>query len=121
MSSISEDVKKLLGISSVDTHFDDELIIYINSSITHLSQLGVSTIDNKIVTTVDTTWEELFLDSYIVAGVKTYIYFKVRLMFDPPTSAFVLTSIENQIREYEWRIIAFTDEILIAEVIDDEV
>ena len=104
MDSILNHIKKLLGISSDYTHFDTDIIVHINSTLWRLRQLGVK--DEKVfkITSGKETWTDFFGDSNEVdlEAVKTYIYLKVKTIFDPPTSSFVLEAMKQQIAEYEW-------------------
>lgn len=43
-------------------------------------------------------------ESQQVIAIKTYVYISVKLVFDPPTSAAVITSYENRLNKLEWRI-----------------
>lgn len=45
----------------------------------------------------------------LIGFIKNYVYLKVKLVFDPPTSSFVVESIKQSISEYEWRINAAVD------------
>jgi hypothetical protein len=55
------------------------------------------------------TWANFVGDSLDINAVKTYIYLKVRLLFDPPTTSFAITAFENQAKELEWRLNAVVD------------
>ena len=103
MDSILTSIKKKLGIEEEYTHFDDQLIVTINSVFGILFQLGVGPkeapyfIDSK-----DNTWDE-FLVSDQIQTVKDYVWVKVKLLFDPPTTSFVLSSYQDLAKEFEWR------------------
>jgi hypothetical protein len=103
MESILTTIKKMLGIEESFTNFDDELIVYINGVFTTLSQLGIGA-PNYIITGKANTWTEFVKDAKNLEAVKTYIYLKTRLVFDPPASSTVITAIEKQISEIEWRL-----------------
>ena len=103
MDSILNSVKKLLGISIDETHFDDELIMHINSALMSAGQIGIGESD-VIISSDENTWDSLIGESTNLESVKLYVYLKVRLIFDPPTSSFVLDSIERQITQLEWRL-----------------
>lgn len=105
MDSILISVKKLVGISQEDTSFDTDLIIHINSVFMILKQLGVGPKDGFSITSDLDTWNDFLADGSNLAAVKSYIYAKVRLLFDPPTIASVLESLKAQIVEFEWRLI----------------
>ena len=104
MDSILTSIKKMLGIESDYTQFDADIIIAINSALMVLNQLGVGLVTDFKITDASETWSEYLGEDSSIEGVKTYIYLKTRLIFDPPTSSFVVDSMERLIKEYEWRI-----------------
>lgn len=103
-NSILISTKKKLGLDQAYEQFDMEIISYINSALAILTQLGVGPEDGLNIDGPNNTWDELFVDSKKIELAKSYIYLKVRLLFDPPTSSFVLESMNKQLSEYEWRI-----------------
>lgn len=104
-SSILDDIKKYIGPAISYTVFDMDLIMNINAAFFTLYQLGVGSSD-KVFTITDnkTTWSNFSFNENIVSAVKQYIYLKVRNVFDPPTSSYVLSAYESQIQELEWRL-----------------
>lgn len=104
--SILFSVKKLLGIADQDTAFDQDILININATFSTLYQIGVGKEDEHYVVLGEKdTWKEVFKDRLdLVDFIKLYTYLKVRLVFDPPTSSFVLDSLKKQVDELEWRI-----------------
>lgn len=104
MGSILTDTKKLLNIQEEDTSFDTDVIVHINSAFFVLNQLGVGPEFPFTISDSNSVWEDFLPASdKNFAAVKSYVYLKVRLVFDPPTISYVLTSMQNQINEYEWR------------------
>ena len=104
MTSILNTIKSLLGIDLEETSFDLEIMTHINSVISVLSQIGVDT-NNCIVSSSSTSWSELIgFNATDIELIKTYIFIKVKLLFDPPSSATVLDAFNKQASEYEWRI-----------------
>lgn len=110
MDSILTSMKKMLGIEKEYDAFDTDLIININSVFTVLNQLGVGPKDAYSISTEDDTWSDFFADGKTIEAVKSYMYLKLRLMFDPPSNSFLVDSLNNQIRELEWRLNVFVDE-----------
>lgn len=105
MESILTSIKKLLGITEEYTHFDNDLIMHINSVLMILSQLGVGPSEGYSISSSAQTWTDFLGDDLKkLQSVKSYVALKVRLMFDPPTSSSVMEAINNQIREFEWRL-----------------
>ncbi len=99
--SILTSVKKLLGISEDDTHFDTDIMIHINSVFFILNQIGMG--KNFSVIDKETLWED-YIDATNLELIKTYTYLKVKMLFDPPTSSAVIESTNRMINEFEWRI-----------------
>ena len=104
MESILTSIKKMLGITEEYTHFDTDIIIHINSAFMVLTQLGVGPLDGFIIEDETSSWNDFIQDSTKIEAVKTYIYMKVRLVFDPPTSSALIDAMERSIKEYEWRL-----------------
>ena len=101
---ILSSVKELLGISYEDESFDFEILMHINATLAVLFQMGVEEAGDTPVIDITTTWRELFGDRTDLEMVKTYIYFKVKSMFDPPTNSAGLESLNRVMKEFEWRI-----------------
>ena len=104
MDSILTSIKKLLGITEEYTHFDTDLIIHINSVFATLTQLGVGPSEGFIIIDKKDKWEQFTDDNVLIESVKSYIYLKVKLLFDPPTSSAVSESYKQMINEFEWRL-----------------
>ena len=104
MDSILITIKKLLGISEDYKQFDTDLIIHINSVFMVLNQLGVGPADCFVIFDDSETWDDFITDGRKLELVKTYMYLKVKLMFDPPLSSAVIESTNRMIDEYEWRL-----------------
>lgn len=107
MSSILNDVKHNLGLLAGDDSFDSDLVIYINSAISVLTQLGVGPVEGYEITDASNAWNE-FVDDKRLNSVMSYIFLKVKLMFDPPMPS-VIASYERQIQEMEYRINVVVD------------
>lgn len=102
--SILNSIKKPLGITEEYTHFDEDLIMHINSVLFILNQLGVGPSEGFMITDKNDKWEDFIPDLNDVASVKTYVYLKVKLIFDPPLSSSVMEAMNRQISELEWRL-----------------
>ena len=102
--SILESVKHLLGPGSCDDHFDNDLIIFINGVFSQLTQLGVGPEKGFSIDGPDKFWEEYISDDPKLEMVKTYMYTKVRLRFDPPQSSSVIQLMQQDASELEWRL-----------------
>lgn len=104
MDSILTSVKKMLGIAEDYEYFDADLIMHINSVLLVLNQLGIGPTNGYSITGKFELWSDFLTDSVQLKAVKSYVYLKVRLLFDPPTSSAVMDSINRSISEYEWRL-----------------
>lgn len=104
MNSILVSTKKKLGPSQDYTHFDPELIDYINGFFLDLKQLGVGPKEGFFISDETSTWDDFMSSGVIVNAVKTWMYLKVKLVFDPPTSSGAIDSINRQIDKLEWRM-----------------
>lgn len=109
MDSILTSIKKLLGITEEYEHFDPDIIMHINSAFMILNQLGVGPEEGFAIKDKNSTWDEFLSGGANLEAVKTYVYLKVKLMFDPPLSSTVIEAIKSQISELEWRLNASTD------------
>lgn len=105
-NSILTSIKKRLGINADYDHFDEDIVMDINSVFGILNQLGVGPSTGYVVTNSNDEWTDFVSDMTKLEFIKTYVYLKVKLMFDPPQSSFVIDSINNQIKELEWRILS---------------
>lgn len=102
--SILTSIKKLLGIPEDHEHFDVDIIMHINSVFMILTQLGIGPDDGFKITDKSTTWNEYLPDGVNIESVKSYMYLKVRLLFDPPSSSSITESINRLISELEFRL-----------------
>lgn len=102
--SILTSVKKMLGIEEEYTHFDTDLIIHINSVLSILTQIGIGPSVGFMITDKTATWQDFIADEENLTLVKSYVFLKVKLLFDPPLSSSVLECYKTQINEYEWRL-----------------
>ena len=101
--SILDSIKIMLGNSVDDTNFDSELIMFINGALAIINKLGVGLTGYKISNNSN-TWDEFLGDRTDLEEVKTNVYLRVRLAFDPPQNSFLVTSIKEQIVESTWYI-----------------
>ena len=103
MDNILDSIKKLLGISQDYNAFDQDLIIHINTVFVILHQFNVGPSEGFFIEDGSEEWSDYstLLNENIV---RTFVYLKVRMMFDPPTSSALLDSINNTLAELEWRL-----------------
>ena len=102
--SVLLSIKQMLGISPEDTSFDVNVIMSINTALTILMDLGLTEVEDEMVIDDDMTWDDLLGGRTDIEYVKTYVYQKVKMIFDPPTSTAALDAMQRSISELEWRI-----------------
>lgn len=104
MESILNSIKKLLGVAEGYDIYDVDIIMHINSVLMILTQLGVGPEEGFYIEDSSETWEDFIGDDRRLNAIKSYVYLKVRLLFDTPPGSATIESINRQINELEWRI-----------------
>lgn len=104
MESILTSIKKMLGIVEEYETFDADLIMHINSIFSILTQLGVGSPKGFMIQDKNAVWTDFLSDEAQIMLVKSYMYLKVKLLFDPPLGSAVIECYNKQISEYEWRL-----------------
>lgn len=105
MESILVSIKKLLGIAAEYTHFDMDITLHVNSVFSILTQLGVGPPEGFSILDDSSVWDDFMSsDDTRFLMVRTYVYMKVKLVFDPPTNSSHLQALKDAINEYEWRL-----------------
>ena len=104
MDSILTSVKKMLGITEECKDFDPDIIMHINTVLMILTQLGVGPEEGFYIEDDSSNWDDFVKDLSKLEAIKTYVYMKVRLMFDPPTSSSAMEATNRIIDELEWRL-----------------
>jgi hypothetical protein len=104
--SILKSTKNVLGLAVDYTVFDLAVITHINSAFSILTQLGVGPSEGFMIEDDKAVWDDFIIlsDDPSYNSVKSYIYLKTRLLFDPPTTSFHLEAMNRQIEEMEWRL-----------------
>ncbi|WKW86797.1 hypothetical protein SEA_CONLEY_11 [Gordonia phage Conley] len=102
--SILDSTKKILGIGEDYDAFDIDVIMHINGALSTLHQLGLGPEEGFMITDSSEEWGDLLEEDARLNSIKTYIYLKVRILFDPPSTSFVLSALQEQIKELEWRL-----------------
>ena len=102
--SILASIKKLLNIDVEDTSFDIDIVMLINGEFMILQQLGIGPEEGFSIQDDTTCWTDYVDDAKLIDTVKTFVYMRVRMIFDPPASSVVADAINNRISELEWRL-----------------
>lgn len=108
--SVLNGIKKMLGVIPECKSFDVDILLNINSVLMILAQMGVVNSGTSI-SDEKTTWDDILDNPEEIEGIKSYLYLKVKLLFDPPTNTGAVTAIENMIREFEYRLYTLSDPI----------
>lgn len=103
-NSILNSVKKVLGLGSDYTPFDTDVLMHINSVFSVLNELGIGPDDGFSIEDNTATWDAFIGTDKKLNLVKTYMYLRVKMFFDPPTTSFALDAMKQQFQELEWRI-----------------
>lgn len=104
IASILNSTKRTLNLADDYTAFDPDITMHINSVFSTLSQLGVGPDMGFMIEDDTATWDAFLGSDPRLNHVKTYVYLRVRLLFDPPATGYHTTAIEQQIKELEWRL-----------------
>lgn len=102
--SILMSIKKLLNVAHDDPAFDTDIGMLINNEFMTLHQLGIGPDEGFAITDADTAWSDFSDDKTLIETVKTFVYLRVRMIFDPPASSVVADAINSRINELEWRL-----------------
>jgi len=102
--SILDSIKKVLGLAPDYTAFDADIIMHINSVLSDLNQLGVGLDPGFAIEDNVATWSAFLGDDPRLNNVKSYMFLRLKLLFDPPTTRYTISGLESQIKELEWRI-----------------
>lgn len=111
-TSILNDTKKILGINDDYPAFDLDIITHINSTFSLLNQLGIGPSDGFVVNDVSEVWTDIGVPVKQERMIRTYLYLKVRMLFDPPTTSFLIEAMNKQIEEHEHRLSWFREELV---------
>lgn len=104
MESILTSIKKMLGITEEYTHFDNDIIMHINSIFMVLQQIGVGPEKGFVIEDSTSTWADFLEDPTQLQIVKSYMALRVGMLFDPPASSVVAEAKKQLIAEFEWRL-----------------
>lgn len=103
-ASILTSTKNALGVAEDYTPFDEQIIMHINSVFSTLRQLGLGPAEGFMIEDATPTWDAFIGDNLSYNSVKSYMYCSVRLIFDPPTTSYLITALKEQKQEFEWRL-----------------
>jgi hypothetical protein len=104
ITSILTSTKKVLGISEEYTAFDEDIIMHINTAFSTLNQIGLGPAEGFQIVDATAVWSDFLAGDIRLNNVKSYMFMRVKLMFDPPSTSYLITSMQNQINQLEWRL-----------------
>jgi hypothetical protein len=107
--SILTSTKKILGLAEDYVAFDLDVITHINAAFSILAQLGVGPQEGFSIEDDAVLWTDYNVPGDQLHLVKTYVYLKVRILFDPPATSYLIQAATDQIKEYEWRLNVFRE------------
>jgi hypothetical protein len=107
--SILKSTKKILGLADNYTPFDLDVITHINAAFSILDQLGVGQEGGFFIEDDTAVWDDFVAPPNQLNLIKTYVFLKVRMLFDPPSTSFLIGAMTDQIKEYEWRLNTFRE------------
>ena len=121
-NSILTSTKKILGIAADYEAFDLDITTHINSALSIINQLGIGPDEGFEIEDSDPEWSDIGLPQNQLNLLRTYVFLKVRMLFDPPNTSFLIDAMNKQIAEYENRLSYFREGLipLPAPVIDEE-
>lgn len=102
--SILTSIKKMLGMTEDYEPYDPVIIMHINSVLMILNQLGVGPSNGFSISDKTSTWSDFVRDDKKLESVKSYVYLKVKLLFDPPLQSTVMEAMNRMVNELEWRL-----------------
>ncbi len=102
--SILTSTKKILGIAADYTAFDLDIITHINAVFSTLTHLGVGPASGFMIEDADAEWYDFIDNDIQLNTVKSYVFLKVKQLFDPPTTSYLIGAMDKQIQEFEWRL-----------------
>lgn len=110
-SSILQSTKKILGIDPTYEAFDLDILTHINTAIATLTQMAVGPSEGFFVEDGDATWADFIGDDPRFSVVRTYVFLKVSILFDPPVVGYLIDAKNNQLKELEWRLNVLREEV----------
>ena len=109
--SILMTIKKMLGLEAGYSPFDTDIIVLINSALMTLTQADVGPKEGFKITGMAESWSDFLTNEVMLEAAKQYIYMKVKMIFDPPSSSIVMDALKTQSEEFLWRLIAQAESV----------
>lgn len=110
IASILTSIKKSLNLAEDYEAFDEDIIMHINSVFSTMNQLGVGPTQGFMIEDKEATWDAFLGSDPRLNNIKTYVYLRVRLLFDPPSTGYHTKALEDQIKQLEWRMNVYRED-----------
>jgi hypothetical protein len=110
-ASILTSTKKVLGIAEDYTAFDVDILMHINSVFSTLQQLAVGPAEGYTIEDASATWQDYIGVDPRYHAVRSYVFLRVRLLFDPPGTSYLIDSLRKQAEQMEWRLNVAAEEL----------
>lgn len=108
-ASILTETKKLLGITEDYTVYDTDIILHINTALARLTQLGIGPEIGYMISDETATWDAFLGSDANLNPVKSYVFLRVKLLFDPPATSFLGTAMQAEIDRQEYLLNAYRE------------
>jgi hypothetical protein len=102
--SILTSTKIALDLAPDYTAFDDRIVMHINSVFSTLNQLGIGPTEGFMIEDESAVWGDFLTGNMHFNNMKTYMFLRVKLLFDPPGTSYLISMYERQIEQLEWRL-----------------
>jgi len=102
--SILNSTKRALDVPLNYDVFDQNIIMHINSVFSTLNQIGIGPADGFEIEDDSNTWTNYIGTNVRYNLVKSYMYLRVKMLFDPPATSFLIEAMTKQKDEMEWRL-----------------
>lgn len=109
--SILGNIKQMLGVPLDVSVFDNDIISAIQVALLTIAQLGIGNPEGTQIDSVNQIWSDITWNNQALNAVKTLVYLKTKLIFDPPGTSYLIEAIERQITEIEWRLLVQVEHV----------
>ena len=115
--SILDTTKKMLGLEASYDVFDVDITMHINSVFFTLNQLGIGPVLGFAIADNAAVWADYLGENLLLNSVKTYMFLRVKLLFDPPQNSFTIAAMERQIDKLEWQLNVYRENAIAEPVV----
>lgn len=102
MDSILDTLLQLLNDDPDAPAYKLDVMTFANGVFGRLKNLGIGPKEGFYITDSGDSWDDFMDEGPERAAVQTYMFMKVKLIFDPPQNSTVLQSYERLVNEFEW-------------------